>query len=107
MLTEWDDLGIITGYNPVLNGADTLEVDRSAVGAIKFKLAIRLAPSFQKAVTPALMVNADDSFARLEASSAYIGEVAYPDTLPIGSGNQCPNINTDRRFFSNNKTENF
>ena len=107
MLTEWDDLGIIVGYNPVLNGSDTLEVDRNAIGAIKFKLAIRLAPSFQKVVPPSLAESASESFGRLEASSANIGDVAYPDTLPIGSGNQCPNTNTDRRFFNANKNENF
>jgi hypothetical protein len=106
MLTEWDDASIIVGYNPVLNGDDTIEVDRNAVGAIKYNLAIRLASSFDKIVNQALAKNASDSMSRLEASSSNI-IVAFPDTLPLGSGNQCPNINTDRRFFNSNKTENF
>jgi len=107
MLTEWDDLGIIVGYNPVLNGDDTLEVDRNAISAIKLKLAIKLAPSYQKPVTVILAQNAAESFGRLEASSSNIGEIAYPDSLPLGSGNQCPSTNIDRRFFNNNKTDNF
>lgn len=106
MLTEWDDASIIVGYNPVLNGDDAIEVDRNAVGAIKYNLAIRLASSFDKIVNQALAKNASDSMSRLEASSSNI-IVAFPDTLPLGSGNQCPNINTDRRFFNSNKTENF
>lgn len=107
MLTEWDDQGIIVGYNPVLNGSDTLEVDRNAIGAIKLKLAIRLAPSFQKPVTIILNQNANEAFDRLLASSSNIGPVAFPDTLPLGSGNYCPSESVDARFFDSNKTENF
>jgi hypothetical protein len=107
MLTEWDDLGIIVGYNPVLLGDDVLEVDRSALGAIKLKLAIRLAPSFQKPITAALAANAEESFNRLEASGAYIPDTPFPDTLPIGSGNECPDSHLDDRFFNANKKENF
>lgn len=107
MLTEWDDIGIIVGYNPVLNGDDELEVDRNAVAAIKYNLAIRLAPSFRKVVSAALSGIASSTLDRLEASGAFIGEVEYPDTLPMGSGNECPGLDVDRRFFNPNKKENF
>ena len=107
MLTEWDDIGIISGYNPVTNGDDVLEVDRNSIAAIKYNLAIRLAPSFRKVVSAALGQIASSTLSRLEASSAFIGEVAYTDTLPLGSGNQCADSDTDRRFFNSNKKENF
>jgi len=107
MLTEWQDAGIIVGYNEVTNNTDELELDRNAIAAVKYNLAVRLAPSFDKIVTPALLGVAVSSFSRLEASSAYIGEVAYPDTLPMGSGNRHSNVDTDRRFFPNNKDDNF
>ena len=107
MLTEWDDIGIISGYNPVLNGDDILEADRNAVAAIKYNLAIRMAPSFRKVVSTALGVIASDTLSRLEASGAFIGNVEFPDTLPMGSGNECPGLDTDRRFFNSNKIENF
>lgn len=107
MLAQWDDLGIIAGYNPVTNGDDVLELDASAVAAVKAKLAIKLAPSYSKPITAALMQNATEAMDMLEAASAHIGEVAYPDSLPLGSGNQCPNTNTDRRFFNSNQKENF
>ena len=107
MLTEWDDAGIIVGYNPVTNGDDTIEVERNAVGAIKYNLAIRMAPSFTKIVTPSLAKNAEDSLMRLKASNAFIGDVAFPDTLPLGSGNECYDVDIDRRFFDNNKKSNF
>ena len=107
MLTEWDDIGIISGYNPVSNGDDVLEVDRNAVAAIKYNLAIRMAPSFRKVVSAALGQIASSTLSRLEASGAFIGQVAYPDSLPMGSGNECPGLDTDRRFFDANKIENF
>ena len=107
MLTEWDDIGIIVGYTPVLNGDDEIKVDRSAVRAIKKNLAIDLAPSYQKVIGNVLAAVASGTLEVLMASSANIGEVAYPDSLPLGSGNQCSSNDTDRRFFPNNDTDNF
>lgn len=107
MLTEWDDIGIIVGYNEVLNGDDVINVERNAIAAVKYNLAIRLAPSFQKIVSNALAALASGTMDVLLASNSDISEISYPDTLPLGSGNQCANNDTDRRFFPNNKTENF
>jgi len=107
MLAEWDEAGIIVGYEEVTNNEDTLNLDRNAIAAVKYNLAIRLAPSFSKLATQTLFNVASSSLERLEASSAYIGEVAYPDTLPMGSGNRHANVDTDRRFFPNNQDDNF
>ena len=107
MLTEWDDIGIITGYNPVLNGSDTLEVDRNAIRAIKKNLAVDLAASFQKPISMDLAAIASSTLDVLMASSSNIGEIAYPDSLPMGSGNSCGNYDLDNRFFTSNKTDNF
>lgn len=107
MLVAWADIGIIPGYNPVLNGDDTIDIQPEAEQAVVSNLALILAPSFSKPVTQELVLFAETSLSRLMASNSIVGEVAFPDTLPIGSGNQCPDINTDRRFFNQNKTENF
>jgi hypothetical protein len=107
MLVAWADIGTIQGYNPVLNGSDTIDIQPEAEDAVIANLALKLAPSFSKPLTQALVAFAGDSLDRLRASNSIVGEVAFPDTLPIGSGNQCPDINTDRRFFNQNKTENF
>jgi hypothetical protein len=106
MLTEWDDIGIIFGYKEVLNGDDAVNVDRNAVGAIKYCLAVRLAPSYQKLVSAALAAISTSTLDRLMASSTDLSEIAYPDTLPLGSGNECPDYNGNR-FFPSNKTDNF
>ena len=104
MLLEWSDLGLTPAYSEVFNSTDTVDVERSAVAAIKFNLAIRIAPAFDKLITQALAENARNTKQTLETSVVYIGEVAYPDTLPTGSGNDCL---TDTRFFDQNKKENF
>ncbi len=107
MLTEWDDIGIIVGYTPVLNGDDEINVERNAVGAVKYNLAIRLAPSFQKVVGNALAAIASGTLDVLMASNANISDIAFPDTLPFGSGNECQSTDTDNRFFPTNKRSNF
>ena len=107
MLLEWDDIGIIVGYTEVLNGDDVVNVERNAIAAVKYNLAIRLAPSFQKLVGAALAALASGTMEVLMASGTDLSNIAYPDTLPLGSGNQCANDGTKQRFFPNNKTDNF
>lgn len=107
MLTQWSDIGITPGYNEVLNGDDRLNLDRNAIGAVKYKLAIRLAPSYQKIVTPSLIDAAEDAYNTLLASVTDLSNVAYPDTLPMGSGNRCAGNDLGERFFPHNKTSNF
>ena len=107
MLLEWADIGLTPAFNEVFNSSDTIEVDGNARAAIKSNLAMRSASAFQKPVTQTLALLASDSIARLEASTDFIGEVELPDTLPIGSGNQCPDNNIDQRFFPSGKKENF
>ena len=105
MLVQWDGLGIIVGYNPVLNGDDVLELEPAAIAAVKANLAIKLAPSYSKPITNALAENASTSLDILRNINAYIGPVAYPDTLPIGSGNECPDNFLNQRFYDDNKKE--
>ena len=107
LLAEWADLGLTPGYIEVFNGDDVLNVDRNAIRAIKKNLAMELAPSFQKPITQALAKCARESLESLENSAIHIGDVAFPDTLPLGSGNECNTFYDDERFFPQNKTENF
>ena len=107
MLAEWSDLGLTPGYIEVLNGVDTLNVDRNAISAIKYNLAIRLSPSYQKPITQALAMLASETKSALETSAVFIGDVAFPDTLPLGSGNECEDFYDETRFFPQNEKVNF
>ena len=107
LLSEWADSGLTPAFTEVSNSTDTVNIDRNAVSAVKNALAIRIAPSFNKPITQGMVINASDSKSRLEASQIFIGEVAYPDTLPTGSGNDCADVSIDRRFFKQNTKDNF
>ena len=107
LLTSWDDIGYIVGYTPVFNGDDDLGIEASVVRAVKSNLAIELAVPFNRAISPGLAGKAQNSLDLLINANIFIGNVEFPDTLPIGSGNQGCDFETDRRFFNNNKNENF
>ena len=105
MLSEWADSNITPAFTDVLLSTDTVNIERDAVGAVKNNLAIRVAPIFGRQITPSLAAIALQTYNRLLASTVYIGDVAYPDTLPTGSGNDC--YTEDNRFYTPNKSENF
>ena len=107
MGAEWADIGLTPAFVPKLNATDTVNIDRNAVGAFKYALAIRCASVFQRAVSQDLNTNSINSLARLRASVINISNVAYPDTLPTGSGNDCGHTFREDRFFPSNKEENF
>ena len=107
LLTEWSDIGLTPAFKEVTETTDIVDIDRNAVSAVKNALAIRIAPSFERVVTQALALNARETLARLETSVVFIGKVAYPDTLPTGSGNDCPDSFINDRFFKQNQSENF
>ena len=107
MLSEWADSGLTPSFSEVTNSSDTVNIDRNAVSAVKNALAIRIAPSFGKVISQGMVLIANESRSRLEASQIFIGEVAYPDSLPTGSGNDCADSSISRRFYTQNKQDNF
>ena len=107
MLSMWADRGWTPAFSPVTNSTDTVGIEESSVSAVKNNLAMTIAPSFSKVITPALAKIASDSLQMLQASTVYIGRVAYPDTLPTGSGNDCFDGFDDDRFFPSNNEVNF
>jgi hypothetical protein len=107
MLIEWSEVGVTKQFEEVFNLSDTVQIDRNAVSAVKYHLAIRCAPAFQKQVSMALGTSAQDSYNRLLASITNIS-VDFPDTLPVGSGNECAEASyLDDRFFPHQAEENF
>ena len=107
MLLEWADSGLTPAFVEVFNGDDVVLIDDNARSAVKTNLAIRCAPTFKKPLSQNLLLIAGSALERLEASTDFIGEIAYPDTLPLGSGNQCPDNVFDQRFFPAGQKDNF
>lgn len=107
MLSEWAYNGLAPAFMPVVDSADVVAIDRHAVAAAKYALAIRCASAFQRPVSPALAGMADEAMTNLRAATMFIGGTAYPDSLPLGSGNRrCGLIDGDR-FFPANEPDNF
>ena len=107
ILIEWADTGLTPAFVEVFSLDDEIGVDRHAIGAASYALAMRIAPSFQRLVTPDLRDSANTTLQALERSVVHIGDIALPDTLPVGSGNECGEIFRNDRFFSTNKKVNF
>ena len=107
MLISWEMSGIVLGFIPVADKDDEVRVPRFAHAAIKAQLAVVLGPEYSKPADQVLLAEARARKNELMIAVIKIGDVEYPSTLPLGSGNQCGNYNTDRRFFPDNETEHF
>ena len=95
------------GFAPVENTGDTVNIPRGAVGYFKDALAIYMAGQYGAPIPQTLITSAQmTKSAALNAFQVPI-DVAFPDTLPIGSGNECDLISEDQRFFAPNNKENF
>ena len=95
------------GFSPVANPADTVNIPSQCVGMYKNNLAMYIAGEYGAPITQTLAQAARDSMNQALISFAPVIEVEFPDTLPIGSGNECDLITRDQRFFKPNSTENF
>lgn len=110
-LNDWGsalEVGTIAlGFVPLENSGDTINIPREAEGMYKDNLAIYMAGQYGAPLAQSLIKSASDSMTRvLNAFQAPINP-SLPDTLPIGSGNQCYDDFDDRRFFNQNQKENF
>ncbi len=94
MMNEWNVDGINIGYETLDNVEDELFVTLGSLGAIKANLAIYIAPEYGRIVTAELTKRAAVSKRSLRASIPLNGS-QFPDTLPIGSGNEGNNFTAD------------
>lgn len=106
MLSAWEVGGLALGFIPVTDINSVAELPDGAIGAIKASLAMRLAPQYGKIVSPSLIELIRTSFNDVLVAYAPHINVQYPDTLPMGSGNECPGL-LDNVFFPVNQKQNF
>jgi len=110
MMNEWNVDGIDVGYESLDDTADEIFVDLGSIGAMKANLAIYIAPEYGRTPSVALKRRARRSKNSLRASIA-INPSQFPDTLPVGSGNEdnnfvgdgdAPGNLRDSRFYPSN-----
>lgn len=108
LLSAWDATGVLKGVAPVESADTDLEEPRYATGAIKAHLAIILAGEYGVPLSPSLIGEADHFMRYLVTASTNLEDVAFPSTLPKGSGNRNDyGIGYDRDFFPENDKRNF
>jgi len=91
MMNEWNIDGINIGYETLDSTTDELHVDLGSIGAIKANLAVYIAPEYGRTVSPDLNDRADRSKKSLR-NAIPLNSSEFPDTLPIGSGNEDNNF---------------
>ena len=86
-------------YSEVDDPLDEITIFRWANAMVKTRLAIRLAPRYSKIVTPALELAARTSYKLVLDRVVTMSKAAFPNTLPVGRGNQGWGRN-GRAFFT-------
>jgi len=94
MMNEWNVDGINIGYETLDDVEDEVFVTLGSEGAIKANLAVYIAPEYGRNVTAMLFERAKRSKRSLRASIP-LNASQFPDTLPIGSGNEDNNFTPD------------
>ena len=79
--------GVKLGYTTVDTLDDVITIAAGAIYGLKKNLAIRMAPQFGVSVSPQLQMDADKGLRVMEKIAHVVPDTAYPNTLPIGSGN--------------------
>lgn len=88
LAAQWDGMGIRKGYALGNDIAAESGLPDTAIDAYAIHLAIRLAPSYGKMVSPELKSAAMSSKNALLVTGATLPQVQYPGTMPIGVGNR-------------------
>lgn len=93
MMSTWYSAGIHVGYALAYSPGDsTLEAESGladiSVEAVYLNLAIRLAPSRGKTVSPELRLAASQAYATLEKAAAAPVQQQFRSNLPLGAGNK-------------------
>lgn len=93
MMATWNGRTIRLGY-PLPSSPQDSELSEKtnvpdiANEAVYLNLALRIAPTVGKSVSPETKVAARDAYKELLKRAAMPNEMQYPDTLPTGQGNK-------------------
>ena len=98
---------IALGFIPMSSAADVINIPLEANGFYKDHLALYIAGQYGAPVPQTLAISADKSMAMVLNTFQGPIDVEFPDTLPIGSGNDCDLNFENQRFFKPNNSENF
>jgi len=108
MMMEFENSGVTFGYSPIGEPSDTIRVPIGTENGIKATLAGYLAPNLDVAISATLAAQIEVSQQKMFQIIRKPINTRYPDTLPLGSGNDCDDFTLfNDRFFPPNEKENF
>lgn len=81
--------GVTLGFTELTNLGDEVTVPRGAINGIIKNVALYIAPQFGKQPTPEQLRQAAAGLQVMTKLAVTIPLPVYPDTLPIGTGNEC------------------
>lgn len=87
LMGELNSRGISLGYTDVDNLADIITVPTGALRGLIANLAVEISPDYNGTISPGLQAAAVQGEDTMYKIGVTMGVSAYPDTLPIGSGN--------------------
>lgn len=110
-LNDWasslEQSTIALGFTPLSSPADTVTIPREAVSMYKLNLALYMAADYSAPIPQTLAQSASDSMKEVLRIFQKPIHVDYPNTLPIGLGNECDYVTVDQKFFREDQSENF
>ena len=97
MMGAWNGRGIRVSYtmSSTANGGDIDDdsgLPDSAIDAVTYNLAMRIAASVGKVVTPDLRASANQSYIAMLSAIAEPMEMLWPNGVPAGAGHNMPNF---------------
>ena len=98
LCAELYDDDVDFGYRPVASASDFITSPSSVNSALKFMLAVRMNPLFGLPLPPEVFNQATKLEASLTNRYQRSLSQAYPDTLPIGSGNDVDSFQVDEFY---------
>lgn len=81
MLRDWEADGVSLGFAPLSSVGGALGVPDDALRAIKFNLAVELAPEYSTEPSPTVLNTARDTYRQLLGASMLVSEANF-DHLP-------------------------
>ena len=108
-LEDLNDLGSSNNlFAPVANVSDTIRIPRGLDGALKLALAEKLLPDYSDIqLTPVLAKSFNGAWNDIWRITNGTIEVNFPNTLPLGSGNDDSYYLWNDSFFSESDKLNF
>ena len=106
MMSQFDSDGIALGYTIVDNAADAITIPDGAINGLIKNLALRLANSFDMPVSQNLALDAKEGKDTMRNIAVVPQPMEFPDTLPIGSGNE-QDVARTSHFYPGEQDEQF